>query len=301
MILIFDTETTSKDVKYGIPQLVEIAWQIFDSYGKLIEEASFIIKPEGFLIPEDATAIHGITNDMANEYGKDKYLVLSLFFKALSKSQIVVGHNIDYDIQIMQHHLSNKDAFANKRLICTMRSSNNITNKTHVRLSELYFTLFNEYPVESHRAIKDVETTANCFWELCLKCLIDLPDNVELIENKTIESFIRTYERDFLCASINKRNLIKQEELWSFEMYNVDIREVNTKYGAFKVVLIKDAKSYIAKYRRVFILHKGYEVNDYSMDDSSEVYIISYFVINEEMVMGKKIYKDEFVILAVIV
>ena len=59
MFLIFDTETTGlpKDWNAPItdldnwPRVVQLAWQIHDSEGKLIEVQDHIIYPDGFDIP----------------------------------------------------------------------------------------------------------------------------------------------------------------------------------------------------------------------------------------------------------
>lgn len=59
MFLIFDTETTGLPRNWNAPltdfdnwpRVVQLAWQIHDADGVLIEVANHIIKPEGFTIP----------------------------------------------------------------------------------------------------------------------------------------------------------------------------------------------------------------------------------------------------------
>ena len=41
------------------PRLVQIAWIACDEKGVVIESAEHIIQPNGFVIPKDATALHG--------------------------------------------------------------------------------------------------------------------------------------------------------------------------------------------------------------------------------------------------
>ena len=43
--------------------MVQIAWQLHDDEGKLIENQDYIIKPEGYDIPL-TTRIHGISTKM---------------------------------------------------------------------------------------------------------------------------------------------------------------------------------------------------------------------------------------------
>jgi DNA polymerase-3 subunit alpha len=77
MYLIFDTETTGlpKNFKAPIsdtdnwPRVIQIAWQLHDQWGNLIEAKDFLIQPQGFDIPFDAEQIHGISTALAEEKG----------------------------------------------------------------------------------------------------------------------------------------------------------------------------------------------------------------------------------------
>jgi DNA polymerase-3 subunit alpha len=59
MFLIFDTETTGLPRSYSAPltdfdnwpRMVQVAWQLHDAQGNLINSNSIIIKPEGYTIP----------------------------------------------------------------------------------------------------------------------------------------------------------------------------------------------------------------------------------------------------------
>ena len=84
MFLIFDTETTGLPRSYSAPltdfdnwpRMVQVAWQLHDAQGNLINSNSIIIKPEGYTIPFNAVQIHGITNERAIEEGHDLKAVL---------------------------------------------------------------------------------------------------------------------------------------------------------------------------------------------------------------------------------
>jgi len=68
MYLIFDTETTGLPKRWDAPitdsdnwpRCIQIAWQLHDEMGTLIEHQDYLVKPEGFNIPYDAERIHGI-------------------------------------------------------------------------------------------------------------------------------------------------------------------------------------------------------------------------------------------------
>ena len=91
MYLIFDTETTGKPRNYNAPitdldnwpRMVQIAWQLHDYDGNLIENQSFIVRPDGFDIPYNAEKIHGISTQMAATYGAPLQEVLDVFSATL--------------------------------------------------------------------------------------------------------------------------------------------------------------------------------------------------------------------------
>ena len=65
-IIFFDTETTGviprgkeEPLVYtnDFPHVVQLSWKLGD------KEGDFIIKPDGFTIPDAAAAVHGITTD----------------------------------------------------------------------------------------------------------------------------------------------------------------------------------------------------------------------------------------------
>lgn len=109
MYIIFDTETTGLPKDWNLdythtdnwPRAIQIAWQIHDEWGDLIEAKDFIIKPQGFDIPYDAEKIHGISTLLAYELGENLETVAKIFNEALNKSTFVVGQNIGFDKNIM--------------------------------------------------------------------------------------------------------------------------------------------------------------------------------------------------------
>ena len=87
MYLIFDTETTGLPKRWDAPitdtdnwpRCIQIAWQLHDEWGKVIESKDYLIKPDGFDIPYDAEKIHGISTILAEEQGVDLAFVLAEF------------------------------------------------------------------------------------------------------------------------------------------------------------------------------------------------------------------------------
>src|SRR5690606_6093361 len=109
MYLIFDTDTTGLPKRWDAPitdtdnwpRCVQIAWQLHDDMGRLIEHQDYLVKPDGFNIPYDAERVHGISTELALEQGIDLVEVLEKFNIALDKAKFIVGQNIGFDINIM--------------------------------------------------------------------------------------------------------------------------------------------------------------------------------------------------------
>jgi DNA polymerase III subunit alpha len=109
MFLIFDTETTGLPRNYNAPltdfdnwpRMVQIAWQLHDAKGNLLQSNSIIIKPQGYSIPFNAEQIHGISNARALEEGEDLKTVLQNFATVVEQCTYLCGHNIEFDINII--------------------------------------------------------------------------------------------------------------------------------------------------------------------------------------------------------
>lgn len=186
MYLIFDTETTGLPKRWDAPitdtdnwpRCVQIAWQLHDAMGELIEHQSYLIKPDGFNIPFDAERIHGICTELADEQGASLADVLQKFNVALAKAKFVVGQNIGFDINIMGcefHRFGIESPLSQLPVLdtCTevtaelLRIPGGRGGKFKLpNLTELHQYLFGTPFAEAHNATADVEATTRCFLEL---------------------------------------------------------------------------------------------------------------------------------------
>jgi DNA polymerase-3 subunit alpha len=189
MYLIFDTETTGLPKRWDAPitdtnnwpRCIQIAWQLHDDMGKLIEHQDYLIKPEGFNIPYDAERIHGISTELAQAEGIALSEVLEKFNIALSKAKYIVGQNLGFDVNIMGcefHRLGVDSLMASLPVLdtCTEITASLLKlpggrgGKFKLpTLTELHSYLFNKPFSEAHNATADVEATTRCFLELIRK------------------------------------------------------------------------------------------------------------------------------------
>ena len=194
-VLFLDTETTGlpeKGAQWDVdfetyPHVVQIAWKFGD------REKSYIIRPDGWTIPDDVAEIHGITTEYATEVGKPFPFVVSRLLEDCRKAGLICGHNIHFDTSILKANILRElgreyyDAFdveeslhKGKR-IDTMRSSMKWVDARTMdgrlkfpNLTELYSRCFPGEMFPAHDALADVGAVARCLPVLVEKELVKL-------------------------------------------------------------------------------------------------------------------------------
>lgn len=189
MYLFFDTETTGLPRNYKAPvtdldnwpRMIQVAWILCDNEENRIESHDCIIKPENFIIPTEASKVHGISTEKAMKEGKNLENTLQHFNESVSKANFIIAHNISFDEKIIGAELLRKGVlsdFETKRKLCTMKAA---TSYCKIRgyygykwpkLSELHIKLFDEDFEGAHDASADINATEKCFWEMRRKGLI---------------------------------------------------------------------------------------------------------------------------------
>src|SRR6218665_2856666 len=240
MYLIFDTETTGLPKRWDAPitdtnnwpRCIQIAWQLHDENGKLLEHQDYLVKPEGFNIPYDAERIHGISTELAEAEGILLSEVLEKFNIALSKSKFIVGQNVGFDVNIMGcefHRFGINSPMASMPVLdtCTEVTASLLQlpggrgGKFKLpTLTELHQYLFNVPFAEAHNATADVEATTRCFLELIRRRIftkeeLDVPtDYFEDFQNKNPREiqFIGLRHINLKAASDQIREQFKQTQ-----------------------------------------------------------------------------------------
>ncbi|MDO5654637.1 MAG: DNA polymerase III subunit alpha [Flavobacteriaceae bacterium] len=245
--IIFDTETTGLPKNYNAPlsdgdnwpRLVQLAWQIHDEKGQLIENQNFIVKPEGFTIPFNAAKVHGISTEKALAEGLELQEVMAKFQQNLTQDTLIIGHNIEFDINIVGAELYRLGIeTAQLTSLPTLDTKNEGTDYCQIpggrgggfkwpTLSELHQKLFKTPFDEAHNAAADVNATARCFFELVRLNIISAkkagfsPENFtafQQIFSSTIQAFdIQTgnqiAEKDAKISSVVIQDSATQTEI----------------------------------------------------------------------------------------
>ncbi|SHG70346.1 DNA polymerase III subunit alpha [Flagellimonas flava] len=186
MYLIFDTETTGLPKRWDAPitdtdnwpRCVQIAWQLHDELGNLVEHKDMLVKPDGFNIPYESEQVHGISTALAEEQGISLQETLDAFNEALSKAKFIVGQNVGFDVNVMGcefYRLDVKNSLTSLPVLDTCTEATAEMCKIPggrggkfklPTLTELHEHLFGEPFAEAHNATADVEATTRCFLEL---------------------------------------------------------------------------------------------------------------------------------------
>ena len=229
MYLVFDTETTGLPLNYRAPltdfnnwpRMVQIAWQIHDIKGDLIEVKNYIIKPEGFTIPYNSEKIHGISTELAHKKGLPLKEVLSFFTEALNSVEFIIGHNISFDNNIVGCE------FLRSEMVNVLESKTSIDTKEEStefcqlpggrggkykwpNLSELYNKLFGESFAEAHNASADVEATTRCFLELIRLSVI--PFQKVGMDELAFQKFIENNTETIQLIGLNVQPYEKEDQ-----------------------------------------------------------------------------------------
>ncbi|EKE26122.1 MAG: DNA-directed DNA polymerase [uncultured bacterium (gcode 4)] len=191
---VFDTETTWFTVKWGsieeqpyIVQFAGILWEISqEKWFVEIERINYLVKPR-ISIPFSSSQIHWIYDrDVENAPYIEE--VMDNILKYLNTTDVVVGHNVEFDEEIIRGELARlwrKWDYQANSSICTMRSTTDYCKLQWrwfsfkpPKLNELYKFLFWDWFEWAHDAMVDVEATAKAFWELVKKWVIVLEESM---------------------------------------------------------------------------------------------------------------------------
>lgn len=120
LALFYDTETTGLPLfkepseHPAQPHLVQLGARLVDLDSRdIINTLDVVIRPEGWDIPDDVSAIHGITTEKAMAVGVPEPLALRMLLEMWESAGERIGHNEPFDarlIRIAQHRFGLADS-----------------------------------------------------------------------------------------------------------------------------------------------------------------------------------------------
>lgn len=205
-VLCFDCETTGvpdKGMKWDedflrFPRPVTMAWAFGDT------ERHEIIRPQGWDIPTETVAIHGVTTEQADKEGKPFVEVVTEFLNDAEKYPLICAHNVYFDTSIIKAAImalcpeladkAESALFKGKR-IDTMRKTIKFVGARKENgsgkfptLEELFAKLFDGATFPAHNALEDVRALRKCLPPLVEMGIVELVQKeypAESLEQKT--------------------------------------------------------------------------------------------------------------------
>lgn len=186
MTLAYDTETTGmvlfseRSTHPDQPHLVELGMVIYDAAGVELTARSVLIRPDGWTVPPEMTAIHGITHERAMTEGIPEAHAVGLWFLALGKTSLRIAFQEQFDRRVMRIAALRAGYARDFIDLMEARPFNDPIRKAraHVgaidkigrgkapKLSECVQHFFGEKLIGAHSALVDARACGRVYWHM---------------------------------------------------------------------------------------------------------------------------------------
>lgn len=179
-LIAYDTESTGKPVwdkpsgDVCQPHLVQIGALLVDADTRaVIDSMDVIVKPDGWTIPAEVIAIHGITNERAHDEGIPEADALDMFMALHARSALRIGHNQAFDARMMRiaikRYLNDDiaEAFKECPSACTgqlARPLLQLPKNKMPTLAEAYQHCVGQPLANAHNAMADARGCLEVYW-----------------------------------------------------------------------------------------------------------------------------------------
>jgi len=206
-ILIFDTETSGLPEERNCsvlstqkwPYILQLSYILYDTEtNRILTYVDTLIDIDNSVnISAESINIHKITKEMCKKNGKPIKQVLEDFNNILNQSELLIGHNLQFDkniliVEYIRNRIMHNFNPRNTPIpsFCTMQNGKSICQLTYKnrdgkilpkcpKLSELYRYYFNNEPDGLHNAMTDVIVTLRCYYKMqfsldIFECSLDI-------------------------------------------------------------------------------------------------------------------------------
>jgi DNA polymerase III subunit epsilon len=193
--LFFDCETNGLPKNYKAsyedvenwPRVTQLAWILANAEGEMLQQGSFLIRPDGWTIPKEKFFIdNGHSTERSLAEGVELGPILDMFMSAKQEATTLVAHNLNFDHRIVWAEFirAGQKPRSGMEKICTMLHGTSTARIPASRgsgykwptLEELHNCLFNKGFDGAHDAMADVKACMDCFFELVKRGAIKLTD-----------------------------------------------------------------------------------------------------------------------------
>lgn len=113
----------------GQPRLAELGMLLLKEDLSIEEEWRGLVKPDGWTMQPEATAVNGLTTEYLLEHGKPIAEVLAIYQQAIREGYAMVAWNAQHDLKQMRAELRRAamdDLFTQTKNVCVMRKSQGV-------------------------------------------------------------------------------------------------------------------------------------------------------------------------------
>jgi DNA polymerase-3 subunit epsilon len=113
----------------GQPRLANLAIVLIDEALNETSKLDFFIKPDGWEMTPEATAINGLTTEYLMQVGRPILEVLGIYSQLIIDGYVICTYNAQFDTKMMRGELRRAgmpDLFEQTPNICLMRASTNL-------------------------------------------------------------------------------------------------------------------------------------------------------------------------------
>lgn len=179
ILLPFDTETTGiPDWKTpsddpGQPHIVQLGAILYnEETGDIASSLDIIVRPDGWVIPDECINVHGITNERAMDEGVSEQEALEAFMAMYDQCDLRLAHNTTFDNRIIRialkryqpDRVSDEEWKDRQRYYCTLMNAKRDMggNRGHT-LGECLLHYCGRQHEDAHSALPDAQACLDIY------------------------------------------------------------------------------------------------------------------------------------------
>lgn len=162
------------------PRICGLAVALFgETINDVVEQFDCLIKPDGWTIGEDTTAIHGLTDAVCEAEGVPIASALNVINQMMDRADVIVGHNIAHDLKLLRGEFRRAglpDRYGEVATFCTMWSGRKALGLKKIpNLSEALMAATGAVHEEAHRAKPDMLASAQVYFAVRERLPVPVP------------------------------------------------------------------------------------------------------------------------------
>lgn len=161
--------------KYDSCRAVEIAWIILDTKLQKVIERQYIIKPNGFNIPN--SNFHTVTEERAQKEGLEFEEILKILYDDIKDCGTFLSYNVLFDLNILLSEINriNNSELLNKinnmKKECILVMCADYLDVNSLKLVDSYKRILGKTLEDAHQALPDTKAACELFTKIKMEKL----------------------------------------------------------------------------------------------------------------------------------